>query len=208
MRIPHFPEAQHPIVRSLATSSDRDLLADFREHPEQGKYFTALFCRYSPLIYALVRHGARSPVQADYLFALTWRHMYHELRGLDPLLVDDEGENSLQSWLVRTAGFCVSQIELPPPEDINYDLQAASPPLWCHLELAMDRLPPLERFVVLMAQTFHWNDTRIAAYLQAEEEMLSPAEVRAALQDGYRQLEQALPADIRAIYLAQRPLAA
>jgi len=202
VHIPTFPESQHPIVRSLAQLSDRDLLEALVRYPEQGKYFTALFCRYSPLLYALVRHGARSPVQGDYLFALTWRHLYHELRGSDSQGIDEEGENSLQSWLIRTAGFCASQIELPPVEDIGYDLKSASPPLWCYVELALDRLPPLERFVVLMSQTFDWNETRIAAYLQAESHMLSPAEVRETLSEGCRHLESALPDDIRAIYCA------
>jgi hypothetical protein len=54
-----------------------------------------------------------------------------------------------------------------------------------------------------MAQTFHWSETRIAAYLQAEGEQISPAEVASSLQEGYQMLEDKLPADIRAIYLGE-----
>ena len=54
-----------------------------------------------------------------------------------------------------------------------------------------------------MAQTFHWSETRIAAYLQAEGEKISPVEVANFLQEGYRMLEDKLPADIRAIYLGE-----
>jgi hypothetical protein len=57
------------------------------------------------------------------------------------------------------------------------------------------------RLVVLMAQTFRWSETRIAAYLQAEGEAISPAQVKALLQKGYQSLESNLPDDIRAIYL-------
>jgi len=37
--------------------------------------------------------------------------------------------------------------------------------------------------------------------LQAEGERLSPEDVKSRLQEAYRHLEEALPADIRAIYL-------
>ena len=52
-----------------------------------------------------------------------------------------------------------------------------------------------------MALTFRWSETRIAAYLQAEGEKLSPAQVRHTLGTAYQNLEAALPEDIRAIYL-------
>jgi len=55
--------------------------------------------------------------------------------------------------------------------------------------------------MVLMAQTFHWSETRISAYLQAEGEHIPPAQVKAHLQESYHLLETTLPEDIRAIYL-------
>jgi hypothetical protein len=57
--------------------------------------------------------------------------------------------------------------------------------------------------MVVMAQTFHWSETRIAAYLQAEGEEISPAQVRILLQQGYQLLQAALPEDIRQIYLGE-----
>jgi hypothetical protein len=57
--------------------------------------------------------------------------------------------------------------------------------------------------MVVMAQSFHWSETRIAAYLQAEGEAISPAQVRIQLQQGYQLLEAGLPEDIRVIYLGQ-----
>lgn len=62
--------------------------------------------------------------------------------------------------------------------------------------------------MVLMAQTFHWSETRIAAYLQAEGEGIAPHEVANFLQEGYRMLEDKLPTDIRAIYLGENILPA
>lgn len=207
MQIPHFPEANHPLVKSLFHHSDRELLTLFQQHPEAGKFFTAMFCRYSPIVYTLIRHSARSPVQADYLFALTWKHVYHELGGLD--LNQQINENlTLQNWLINMTAYCINEIELPPTEAIHYSLKATSPPLWCYVEQALEQLPPVLRLMVLMAQTFHWSETRIAAYLQAEGEGIAPHEVANFLQEGYRMLEDKLPTDIRAIYLGDNILPA
>lgn len=201
MQIPHFPESNHPIVKSLFHYSDQELLTLFQRHPEQGRYFTAIFCRYSPIVYTLIQHLARSPVQADYLFALTWRHIYFELGGLDLREVSGTGLLTFQNWLINITAVCINQADLPPVESIHYDLKAAPPPLWCYVEQVLERFPPMMRLMVLMAQTFNWSDIRIAAYLQAEGENLSPADVRNRLQEGYQLLEGALPEDIRAIYL-------
>lgn len=205
MQIPVFPESNHELVRDLAHLSDRDLLALFKQHPNSGKYFTALFCRYSPIVYSLIRHSARSPVQADYLFALTWRHILNELGGLELPHTSkgaaQKGGSGLQSWLINLTALCINQAVLPDVESIHYSLKDASPPLWCYVERALDQLDPTERLIIVMAQTFHWSDTRIAAYLQAEGARISPAEVQTKLRAAYRSLEETLPADIRAIYL-------
>lgn len=203
--IPSFPECSHPIVKALAHHSDQDLLTLLQRHPDSGKYFIAIFCRYSPMVYTLVQHSARSPVQADYLFATTWRHLFYELSGLDLSQTGPDGEPlfTLQSWLINVTAICINQAELPPVEDIHYNIQSSSPPLWCYVEQSLDRLPPLLRLMVLMAQTFNWSETRISAYLQAEGEAISPAEVRLRLQEGYRLLQAALPEDVREIYVPE-----
>ena len=206
MQLPNFPECHHEIIRSLSHHSDQELLNLFRRHPDSGQYFTVLFCRYSPIVYTLIRHSARSPVQADYLFALTWRHILHELGGLELPLAEMDRDTqkvplTLQAWLINVTALCINQAVLPDVESIHYSLQEASPPLWCYVERALDQLSPLQRLMVLMAQTFSWSDTRIAAYLQAEGERISPAQVSVRLQEAYRTLESALPDDIRAIYL-------
>ena len=204
MSIPTFPECSHPIVKSLVHYTDQELLTLFQRYPDAGQYFAAIFCRYSPMVYTLVRHSARSPVQADYLFATTWRHIFHELGGLDLRATGQPGEAAMtfQSWLINVTAICINRAEVPPVETIHYDLQAAPPPLWCYVERALDQLPPVLRLIVLMAQTFNWSETRISAYLQAEGAAMSPAEVQAQLQEGYRLLEEILPEDVRAIYLS------
>ncbi len=210
MQIPHFPESNHPIIKALFHYSDRELLTLFQRHPEEGKYFTAIFCRYSPIVYTLIAHSGRSPVQADYLFAITWRHIYHALGELDLRGSSVPGmENfNLQNWLINITALCINQAELPPVESIDYSLGKASPPLWCYTEQALDMLDPLARLLVVMSQTFRWSESRIAAYLQAEGEAIPPAQIRELLQIGLQQLHQVLPADIRTIYFGEEETAA
>lgn len=204
MQIPHFPEANHPLVKSLFHQSDDELLTLLQRYPDTGKYFTAIFCRYSPIVYTLIRHSARSPVQADYLFALTWRHIYYELGGLDLTSVEPDKEPlTLQNWLINMTAYCINEIQLPPTEAIHYSLKTTSPPLWCYVEQALEQMPPVLRFMILMAQTFHWSETRIAAYLQAEGENITPVEVANSLREGYRMLEDKLPGDVRTIYFSE-----
>ncbi|MDY7012471.1 MAG: hypothetical protein SVX43_02520 [Cyanobacteriota bacterium] len=196
----NFSESKHPSVKSLFHHSDSELLTLFQRYPEQGKYFVAIFCRYSPIVHTLIAHSARSPVQADYLFALTWRHMFYEMRGLELRAEGASEANSFQSWAINMTALCINQALVPPVESITYDLQKVSPPLWCYTEQALDSLPPDIRLIVVMAQTFHWSETRIAAYLQAEGERFSPAQVRDRLQQGYQMLESRIPEDLRQIY--------
>ncbi|MDB9525806.1 sigma-70 family RNA polymerase sigma factor [Oscillatoria sp. CS-180] len=213
MQIPSFPECNHTIVQQLGHLSDRELLHHFKAEPEAGRYFTAIFCRYSPVVFSLISHSARSPVQAEYLFALTWRHILNELSGLDlpaeQSTNSEEGASerslSLQSWLINVTALCINQANLPEVEDIHYSLAQASPPLWCYVERALDRLIPLERLILVMAQTFRWSNTRIAAYLQAEGERIPSAEITARLRQAAKNLEAALPDDIQAIYVGTLP---
>ncbi len=221
MQIPTFPECRHPIVKALFRHPDQELLLLFQRYPDRGQYFTAIFCRYSPIVYTLIRHSARSPVQADYLFATTWRHIYHELRGLDlrefaiaaseaasPINSSDGQVGSaekpapfnLQNWLISITAVCINHAKLPPVESIHYSLTDAPPPLWCYLEQALNQVSPTQRLTILMAQTFHWSEPRIAAYLQAEGESISSGEIGRLLEEGYQALQTALPEDIREIY--------
>jgi DNA-directed RNA polymerase specialized sigma24 family protein len=209
VQIPSFPECNHAIVQQLGHLSDRELLHHFKAEPEAGRYFTAIFCRYSPVVFSLISHSARSPIQAEYLFALTWRHILNELGGLElpeqpPAAEEQKGEGrslSLQSWLINVTALCINQATLPDVEEIHYSLSQASPPLWCYVERALERLDPLERLILVMAQTFRWSDTRISAYLQAEGERIPPAEISVRLRQAAQSLEAALPEDIRLLYL-------
>jgi hypothetical protein len=199
VQIPKFPEAEHPLIQALARYSDRDLLILFQRHPDQGRYFTAIFCRYSPIVYTLIWHSLRSQVQGEYLFAQTWRHIYYELGGLDLRSLSGTGFN-LQNWLINITAHCINVANLPPVESIQYSLAAAPPVLWCYLDQALDRLPPLLRLMVIMAQTFRWSDTRIAAYLRAEGEKIPAAKIAEHLQTAYELLAVEIPEDIRLLY--------
>ncbi|NJL44674.1 MAG: sigma-70 family RNA polymerase sigma factor [Leptolyngbyaceae cyanobacterium SM2_3_12] len=205
MNIPNFPECDHSLIQSLHHLSDQELVSLFKQHSDSGRYFTAIFCRYTPIVYSLIRHSARSPVQAEYLFACTWRHILHELGGVECPDREAESESqkafTLQNWIINVTALCINQAVVPEVESIHYSIEQASPPFWCYVEQALDRLSPVDRLITVMALTFRWSENRIAAYLQAEGESFSAADIRQKLGLAYQHLEAALPADIRAIYL-------
>jgi hypothetical protein len=196
--VPSFSEADHPLITSLGQYNDNTLITLFQRHPEQGKYFAALFCRYSLIVYALISHRITSPVQADYLFAFSWRHIFYEMGGL---VLPEQNKTSFQNWLIHMTVICLNEIEPPFVEQINYNIKSASPPLWCYLEQALNRLPPLLRLTLIMAENFHWSIPRIATYLQAEGENITPSEIPFLLSKAHQILEKNLPEDIKIIYM-------
>jgi hypothetical protein len=201
MQIPQFDEAYHPIITSLSNHSDLDLVKLFQYYPEEGKYFVAIFCRYSSTVYTLVKYGGRSPAQTDYLFAVTWRHIYYEMMSLEVEDLMAIETASLQSWIINMTANCVNQADIPAAEAIQYSITHASPPLWCYLEQALDKLPPLSRLIVLLSQTYNWNEVQISSLLQTEGENFSPSQIGQELQASYQLLQGGLPTDIQQIYL-------
>ncbi|MDE5105609.1 MAG: sigma-70 family RNA polymerase sigma factor, partial [Trichodesmium sp. St17_bin3_1_1] len=113
-----FPESNHPTVKSLFHHSDQELLTLFQNYPDQGKYFVTIFCRYGMIVQTLIQHSVRSPVQADYLFAQAWEHIFYELRGLDLRegVDTDTGNTTLQNWLINVTAININQVEVPPVE--------------------------------------------------------------------------------------------
>lgn len=202
MSVPEFLEAQHPLVQALGNDSDRTLVRQFQQNPKDGKYFTAIFCRYSGLTYVLIRNMARAALQSDYLFARVWRNIFFELSYLD--VGDADGvisdDFSLQTWIFNKAALCVNQEEAPSIESVQYALKVAPPPLWCYLQTALDQLPALHRLVMVLSQTFHWSESRILGFLEAEGQPTSPETLAQTQSEAYQRFIAAIPADIQAIY--------
>ena len=199
LSIPTFPEADREIIKSLAVYSDRELVSLHQLHPEQGKFFTALFCRYAAIVHSVVQHAVESQVQADYLFAVAWKQIFEELDRVK-LSANPEATN-WQNWTIDITGSTIDRIEIPPADRIRYTLAAAPPPLKCYLKRALDRLPPLSRLIVVMTQNLKLNEQRICAYLQGEGQKIPVASIPDYLAEGYRQLAAAIPEDIQDLYL-------
>jgi hypothetical protein len=204
MSIPEFLETQHPLVQALDNDSDRHLVRQFQQNPEEGKYFTAIFCRYSELTYVLIRNMARAALQTDYLFARVWRNIFFELTYLD--VGELEGaiadEFSLQTWIFNKAALCVNQEEAPSIESVQYALSVAPPPLWCYLQTALDRLPALHRLVLVLSGTFHWSESRILGFLEAEGQTMGQATLDQTQSEAYQRFIEFIPEDIQVIYFS------
>ncbi len=201
VQLPPLPEIHHPKIQALFQKSDSELVTLFQRHPEEGQYFAAIFCRYGQVLYTLTGTATRSPVQSDYLFVKTWEYIYHEMRVLDLRVTNPR--LSLQSWLINIAAMMINRAEMPPVEEIQYSLKDTPPVFWCYLNQALNQMTGNLRLILLLSQTFQWSHTRIAAYLHAEGENISASDVKQLLIKAYHALEEALPEDIRDIYLAQ-----
>lgn len=197
MRIPEFIEANHPLILSLRHQSDQELLRQYQEFPEQGKFFAAIFYRYQPIVYSLITQAVVNPEISNYLLAASWRQFFYELRGL--VINLESPLNSLQDWLIYHTNVYLKQVQLP--EIITYDIYKTPPPLWCYVQEGLDSLHPLLRFILVMTEKFNWTQTRLASYLQAEGETISVGEIVYCLEQAYQYLESNLPEDIRLIYL-------
>lgn len=203
MQLPDFPESRHPLIKPLLECPDQDLVRDFQAQLDQGRYFTAIYCRFGALAYTLIRNMARSPLQVDYLCARVWRNIFYEL---GHLAIEPHSPGlSLQTWILSKVAACITQDQLPPIETIQYSLQTASPPLWCYLQTALDQLSPLSRLLLVLSQTFHWQEQRIVGVLAAEGQDLTPDQVGQQVQLAYQALQDALPVDIQEIYFSQSP---
>lgn len=202
MSVPEFLEAQHPLIQALCNEGDRSLVHSFQQNPSEGRYFTAIFCRYSGLTYVLIRNMARAALQTDYLFARVWRNIFFELTYLNVGAPGASGtdEFSLQTWIFNKAALCVNQEEAPSIESVQYTLSVASPPLWCYLQTALDQLPALHRLVLALSETFHWSESRIMGFLEAEGQTIDAQVLAQTQAEAYQRLIEAIPQDIQSIY--------
>jgi hypothetical protein len=203
MSVPEFLEAQHPFVQSLCHDSDRRLVQNFQQRPHEGRFFTAIYCRYGGLTYVLIRNMARAALQTDYLFARVWRNIFFELTYLD--VSEPEGvvaidDFSLQTWIFNKAALCVNQEEAPSIESVQYALTVAPPPLWCYLQTTLDQLPAMHRLVLVLSQTFHWSEARIVGFLESEGQVVEQTAIAQTQAEAYQQLIEILPQDIQSIY--------
>ncbi len=195
MQLPPLPEANHPLVKPLLFKGDSELLSLFLRYPTTGRYFAAIFCRYGQVVYTLTSRTTRSMVQGDFLFLKVWEYIFNELR-----LLGDQSIN-LQSWIIDATGVVLNRIQVPPVEEINYSLSHTSPVFWCYLDQALQQLPGDLRLVLLLSETFKWTSVRIAAYLQAEGETVTPEDVMHLVTEAYACVLKIIPEDIQAIYL-------
>lgn len=204
LALPVISERHHSLIQPLMDWSDRDLVQALQSKRDRGCYFIALFARYGPLVYSVLQHHGRSPVQVEYLYAKTWQEIFFSLHEIEftseGVQVGEEAAPSLRTWIVNRTANTVHE-KLPGIEHITYVLNDAPPPFWCYLEATLAYLPALTRLILVATQTFHWTPERIQAYLEIQGERLTPEEIHHHLQQGFELLTDCLPADVRSIYL-------
>ncbi|MEM1368671.1 MAG: hypothetical protein AAGG02_11760 [Cyanobacteria bacterium P01_H01_bin.15] len=182
-----FPEASHPLITDLEHLSDSELLTLWQNHTEQGRYFVTLYCRYGPLVAALLAPQSTNPPG----FLQIWRQAFLELPAHTFGPTQPAPFDSLKSWFI-------AQTNLLPPEGL---MPTSAPiPLICFLEQTLHTFNPRQRFLFLMTHYFGWSETRLTAYLQTEGEFLTRNTIAQENTQLTRSLQKSLPTDICQLY--------
>lgn len=198
----NFPEEKNNLIEPLLSYQDSDLLNLFQQNLEQGKYFVAIFCRHSPLIYTLISHSISSEPIVNYLFSIIWREIFQQLPELklDELNLDAELQ-SLSNWLIYITGVGIAKYESISSPSFDKNLPARYLPVKCYLEKSLEQLPPLYRLILVLSENFDWTSEQIVDYLQQQGEKMNILDLEAYLEEGYQMLLDNLPKDISFIYL-------
>lgn len=197
-------EINHPIIEPLLKKTDRELLAEFQADRHKEKFLIAIFCLYGQIIYRLTNDAGRSPHVANYLFTKTWERIEQELRSVPINTV-----NSLQNLLIDITGVVINSFEAEEletgvftdkSENKSDPQNPVSPIFLCYLHQTLDRLPYDLRLVLVLAHTWQWSSSRIAAYLQSEGESID--NIDRLISKSEFEIVRLLPLDIQEIYLS------
>ncbi len=196
---PVWPECHSSIIEGLSVHPDQELLQLFQRQPTQARYFVGIVCRFSPVIESLLQ--ARLP-EAQHTFwrRRVWQHLYTKIRSLDLYRTED-----LRAWFKAQGEQVLSQrqgVEIPEPQ-----LNAASelsPALSCYLTDGLAQIAPDLRFILILSDRFQWTLEDITSQLIQEGYEVSVEETQNLLAEARHQLFEALPVDIRALYLTTK----
>jgi hypothetical protein len=183
------------------------LVTHLQNHPDQGRYFIALFCRFERQVEAQLQ--ILVPQRTESQRRWIWQQLF---LGLSQLRPSDSDSLSLSSWLTQqlenltNAGEAFSHEPSHPGASEREGAQAdISPVLLCYVQQALAKLPPDKRFVLVLHDTFRWSEHQILTQLRQEGISLTAEAMLELIQEARQRLFRELPGDIRALYLRSRP---
>jgi hypothetical protein len=194
------------MVRGLQQESELRLVEMFQQDPLLGRVGIALFCRYDPQVTALLQQlwGAQPTAR---LWHQAWHHLF------DGLLSDGIEDPTL--WIQQKISLwyqvhCIEHSVFEPGQGLDpsapeqsEQMGRLSPVLTWYVKLALERLDPLERFVLLLKDRFGWADEHIVGQLQKEG--YPHLQIQEVLHQARYLCLEHVPPDIRALYLASKP---
>lgn len=200
-----WPECQSSMVRGLEAYSDLELLQSLRSDPKAARYWVSLFCRYHPGVEAVLHQQVSSELIGLWRHRI-WQSLYQQLLKVDP----QPWAEAPQQWFDHQVRDLLQQAAATSPMTFPQgtatpDLEEISPILTCYLHLGLEELPADLRFVLVLSDRFRWSAAQISAQLQSEGYSLSPRDTQQLTETARQQLFQALPADVRALYLTSKP---
>ncbi|MEO1133294.1 MAG: hypothetical protein AAFX40_11380 [Cyanobacteria bacterium J06639_1] len=198
---------QTAFIRALNSASDRELLEQFQQQRQTGRYAIALICRYEKRVADILTTYLRQSDRMDEYGRYVW---YHCFRTWQTLALSELGDIDLNAWLETEIPVVLKHIAEASRSGRGLPEEMASPlpiPLWCYLVQALESIPGDLRFVLVLSDVFRWTPRQIAQQLTVEGYTLAESEVIPTVARARELVWHMLPDDISSMYLAVEAVA-
>lgn len=195
-----FPEVNHALIQPLLAMDDSQLLNLWQQYPDEGKYSVAVFCRYTHQTFTLL-NNIHTEGMTEYLFTYSWHLIFSKLSDSYLYQTQKNKLTSLENYIEKIVKDVIEEHEtsqIIPPKPT---LPSRYFPLQYYLELALPRIHPFYRLILVTKEKFAWQNTQILDYLSQKGHNLSSQELREYYAQAYQELLGKIPDDIYYIYL-------
>ncbi|BAQ63239.1 hypothetical protein [Geminocystis sp. NIES-3709] len=190
-------ELNHELIKPLQDLDDLKLWQLWQKSPHQARYLIVLFYRYAYLTDMINNDLNNIETQQQY-FERLWFFLF------DRLSTYNIQENSLLSEVITqliNQFFNEEKVIVTQTYQNDYNLQIRYLPLKYYLQKNLDKLPYLERIILVTKDKFTWEDEKILQYLRQQKQEVTLAEIKAYYTQAHSRLLNLLPIDIISIYL-------
>lgn len=192
---------QTAFIRALSRTSDRELLEQFQQQRQTGRYFIALVCRYEQRVSELLQaYVSQSERLADYA-RYVWYHCFRTWQSWD---LTRQRAIDLDEWLQTAVPTALKRLATTSRGGHALPAEISSPlpvPVWCYLMQALEKIPGDLRFILVLSDVFRWTPRQIAQQLSVEGYALAETETEPFVNRARAFVWQMLPSDICSMYV-------
>jgi len=207
MNFLYIPEATHPLIHPLLQINDSNLVELLQNHPYNGKYFVAIFCRYHHKIRLLIQKITEqkfinlSENKITAIAYFVWKEIAHFLVNFDQENLSNMEKESLYVWLHKFVEDLLNHHQFSDTYLDKQNLPFNLFPLYFYTEIALNLLEPQERLILVTQDKFAWGKKQIINYLEAKGEFITEDQIQSIYNQAHQKILKFIPSDINLIYL-------